>query len=51
MRPQKHFDHAMVRKLVKNEALLPAQWGWYQILSEPYGDIHSSVHGFAQDIK
>ncbi len=48
---RKHFDHAMVRKLVKNEALLPAQWGWYQILSEPYGDIHSSVHGFAQDIK
>ncbi len=48
---RKHFDHALCRRLIKECKLAPAQWGWYQLLSEPFGDIHSSVHGFAQEIK
>ncbi len=48
---RKHFDHSLVRKLVKECRLAPNQWGWYQILSQPFNDIHSSVHGFAQEIK
>ena len=48
---RKHFDHSLVRKRVKDCTLAPAEWGWYQVLSEPYGDIHTSVHGFAKEIK
>ena len=48
---RKHFDHSLVRKMMREGRLAPAQWGWYQILSQPYNDIHSSVHGFAQEIK
>ncbi len=47
---RKHFDHALLRKLVKEHKLYPNEWGWYQILSEPYKDIHTSVHGFVQKI-
>lgn len=48
---RKHLDHSLVRKFVREYRLAPAQWGWYQMLSEPYNDIHTSVHGFAQEIK
>lgn len=48
---RKHFDHALVRKLVKEHKLLPNEWGWYQVLSKPFNDIHTSVHGFAEKIK
>ena len=48
---RKHFDTKLVNGLIKNAELLPNEWGWYQVLSAPYNDIHTSVHGFAQEIK
>tara|TARA_B100000085_G_scaffold131953_1_gene120238 strand:+ start:101 stop:793 length:693 start_codon:yes stop_codon:yes gene_type:complete len=48
---RKHFDIQQVKQLNKNKELMPSNWGWYQVLSKPYGDIHTSVHGFAREIK
>lgn len=44
---KEQFDTTLVRELHKQKNLLPAEWGWHQILSKPYGDIHTSVHGGA----
>lgn len=41
------FNVKLVYSLHEQKNLLPAEWGWYQILSKPYGDIHTSVHGGA----
>jgi len=46
--PRKLFDTDMVFKYHREKKLLPAENGWYQILSEPYGDNHLSVYGGAQ---
>lgn len=43
----KLFNINYVHQLHKDQSLLPAEWGWYQVLSEPYGDIHYSIHGGA----
>ena len=48
---RKHFDVQQVTQLNKNCELLPNEWGWYQVLSAPYGGIHTSVHGFAKELK
>ena len=48
MHRRDHFDIDQVKELHREKNLAPAEWGWYQILSEPYGDIHTSVHGGAQ---
>ena len=48
---RKHFDRALVRKLVKEHKLYPNEWGWYQVMSEWTNDIHTSMHGFVQKIK
>ena len=48
---RKHFDVKQVTQLDKNCELLPNEWGWYQVLSAPYGGIHTSVHGFAKELK
>ena len=48
MHKREHFDIDLVKKLHKEKNLAPAEWGFYQVMSEPYGDIHSSVHGGAQ---
>jgi hypothetical protein len=45
------FNIDLVKKLHSEKNLAPAEWGWYQILSEPYGDIHTSVHGGAQIVR
>ena len=42
-----HFNTDLVKELHAKKSLAPAEWGWYQILSEPFGDIHTSVHGGA----
>lgn len=42
------FNHELVEKLHKEKKLLPAEYGWYQILSEPYGDSHRSFYGGCQ---
>lgn len=44
---REHFDIDLVHKLHQEKNLLPAEWGWYQIMSKPFGDIHTSVHGGA----
>ena len=44
-------DSSAFVQLNRNKELMPSNWGWYQVLSKPYGDIHTSVHGFAQEIK
>lgn len=48
LHPRKLFDTDMVLEYHKNKKLLPAENGWYQILSEPYGDTHECVYGGAQ---
>ena len=45
MHKPEHFDTEYVETLHKNKQLLPAEWGWYQTMSEPYGDIHTSIRG------
>ena len=44
---RKHFDITHVEQLHKGHDLHPAEWGWYQVLSQPYQDIHTSIHGGA----
>lgn len=44
---REHFDSDLVKKLHKEKNLAPAEWGWYQVMSEPFGDIHTSIHGGA----
>ena len=40
----KHFDPELVWKLHKEQTLHPIEWGWWQVLSHPYGgDIHTCV--------
>ena len=48
---RKHFDTKLATSLLRNKELLPNEWGWYQVLSAPYKVIHTSVHGFAKEIK
>lgn len=42
------WNSKLMHKLNKEKKLLPAERGWYQILSQPYGDNHESVYGGAQ---
>lgn len=44
---RKHFNITHVKKLHKDHDLHPSEWGWYQVLSEPYNDTHTSMHGGA----
>ena len=46
-----HFKPSVVDMLINEAKLYPNEWGWYQVLSEPYGDIHTSMHGFVQMLK
>lgn len=46
-KPEK-FNSDLVFSLNHSKQLLPAEYGWYQVLSEPYGDDHISVYGGAQ---
>jgi len=43
-----HFCHKTVREGVNEHRLYPSQWGWYQVCSKPWNDIHHSVHGFTE---
>lgn len=47
MHPPKHFDPDYVDKLNREKRLWSAEWGWYQVMSEPYGDVHNCYHGGA----
>ena len=48
LHPRALFDAELAWKLHKEKKLLPAERGWYQTLSQPYGDTHESVYGGAQ---
>jgi len=48
MHSPKHFDPATVYLLHNQKVLRAAEWGWYQVLSQPYGDIHTSIRGGAK---
>jgi hypothetical protein len=41
----------MVYKLYKEKKLHAAEFGWYQVLSQPYGGIHRNHHGFVNHDK
>ena len=43
--PRSLFDVNNVFELHKTKKLRPAEWGWYQVLSEPYEDNHCCVYG------
>lgn len=42
-----HFDPDYVFELYKNKKLCPAEFGWYQVLSQPYNDNHKCISGWA----
>jgi len=46
-----HFNTKLVTDLVNQHKLYPAEFGWYQVMSEWTNDIHTSMHGFVQRIK
>ena len=46
--PRKLFDVDRTLKLHEDKKLMAAEWGWYQVLSKPYGDTHRSIYGGAQ---
>tara|TARA_E500000318_G_C3545142_1_gene206315 strand:- start:145 stop:897 length:753 start_codon:yes stop_codon:yes gene_type:complete len=35
-----------IQKLHEEKKLHAAEWGWYQVLSHPYGGVHMNHHGF-----
>lgn len=48
LHPRKLFDHKRCWNLHNKKSLLAAERGFYQILSQPYGDTHESIYGGAQ---
>lgn len=48
MHPRNLWNHELVNELHTNKKLAAAEFGWYQVLSEPYGDNHTSVYGGVQ---
>lgn len=47
----KKFDSDYVFRLHREQNLLPGEWGWWQVLSEPYGDNHRVFCGYAQIVR
>ncbi len=41
-----HIDPDYIFKLFENKKLLPAEFGWYQTLSEPYNNNHRCISGW-----
>jgi len=48
---KEHFDVNLVNSLHESGKLICGEWGWYQVMSEPYNDWHLSVHGGATIIR
>lgn len=48
LHPREIFDVDRAWTLHKEKKLLPAERGWYQVLSQPYNDNHESIYGGAQ---
>lgn len=46
--PRKLWNHKLVTELHNSKKLAAAEFGWYQILSQPYSDSHVSVYGGVQ---
>ena len=51
MHSPKHFDPKYVNELHNKKELHPVEWGWYQVMSEPFGDNHKSVHNIARIVR
>ena len=45
------FDPSLVFDLSKRHLLLPAEFGWWQVMSEPYNNTHVCVCGWANPDK
>ena len=43
--PMSLWSTKRVHELHENKKLQVAEWGWYQVLSQPYGDNHHSYYG------
>lgn len=41
------FNHNLPWKLHKCKSLMVAEYGWWQVLSEPYGNRHKCIRGYA----
>jgi len=48
LHPREIFDVDRAWTLHEEKKLLPAERGWYQVLSQPYNDNHESIYGGAQ---
>lgn len=48
LHPRNLFDTEMTKEYHRTKRLLPAEYGWYQILSQPYNDSHDCYYGGAQ---
>ncbi len=46
MHKEEHFDPKLVMKLHREKQLLSSEWGWWQVMSKPFGgDNHTCVYG------
>ena len=45
------LNHEEISKLHENKLLHPAEFGWYQVLSKPFGDNHVNHHGWVNHDK
>jgi hypothetical protein len=45
------FDPMMVYQLTAEKKLLPAEFGWWQVLGEPFGNNHECICGWANPDK
>lgn len=48
---RRHANHRVFKKLLSEKKLYPDNWGWYQVMSQPFGDNHHSYHGLVEEIK
>ena len=47
MHSAKNINISEIIKLYEKKSLCPAEFGWYQVLSKPYGSNHRCVNGWA----
>ena len=49
--PRKMINYDYIMKLHKDKKLRAAEYGWHQVLSEPYKDNHRNWHGWVNHDK
>ena len=46
MHKEEHFDPKLVMQLHREKQLLSSEWGWWQVMSKPFGgDNHTCIYG------